>query len=67
MTRSMISSDFAWTMEPLEQRLTGAGGGGSVVALLSNENQASFVRKLGKKGFRQFFPVRISSYGLLIE
>ena len=48
-------------------KLTGAGGGGSVVALLSNENQASFVRKLGKKGFRQYFPVRISSYGLLIE
>jgi mevalonate kinase len=48
-------------------KLTGAGGGGSVVALLSNENQASFIRKMGKKGFRQYFPVRIGSYGLLIE
>jgi hypothetical protein len=38
-----------------------------VVALLSNENQTSFIRKMGKKGFRQSFPVRIGSYGLLIE
>jgi mevalonate kinase len=48
-------------------KLTGAGGGGSVIALLPNKNQASFIRKIGKKGFRQYFPVRISSYGLLIE
>lgn len=48
-------------------KLTGAGGGGSVIALLPNENLASFIRKIRKKGLRQYFPARIGSYGLLIE
>lgn len=48
-------------------KLTGAGGGGSVIALLPNESLASFISKIHKKGLRQYFPVRIGSYGLLIE
>jgi mevalonate kinase len=48
-------------------KLTGAGGGGSVIALLPNENLTSFIRKIRNKGLRQYFPVRIGSYGLLVE
>jgi mevalonate kinase len=48
-------------------KLTGAGGGGSVIALLPNENLTSFIRKIPNKGLRRYFPVRIGSYGLLIE
>ena len=48
-------------------KLTGAGGGGSVIALLPNENLTSFIRKIRNKGLRQYFPVRIGSDGLLIE
>jgi mevalonate kinase len=48
-------------------KLTGAGGGGSVIALLPTENLTSFIRKIRNKGLRQYFPVSIGSYGLLIE
>jgi mevalonate kinase len=48
-------------------KLTGAGGGGSVIALLPTENLTSFIHKIRNKGLRQYFPVRIGSYGLLIE
>jgi mevalonate kinase len=50
----------------LGAKLTGAGGGGSVIALLPDKFQADFITKMGKKKSSQCIPVKIGSGGLLI-
>jgi mevalonate kinase len=50
----------------LGAKLTGAGGGGSVVALIPNKYQAEFITKMGKKKSSQCIPVRIGTGGLLV-
>lgn len=46
-------------------KLTGAGGGGSVIALVPDEYKTEFEYKLLKKYSYQCIPVQIRSYGLL--
>jgi mevalonate kinase len=46
-------------------KLTGAGGGGSVIALVPDECKTEFEHKLLKKYSYQYIPVQIKSYGLL--
>lgn len=46
-------------------KLTGAGGGGSVIALVPDEYKTEFEYKLRKKYSYQCIPVQIRSYGLL--
>jgi mevalonate kinase len=50
----------------LGAKLTGAGGGGSIIALIPDKHQADFVTKMGKKKSSQCIPVRIGTGGLLI-
>lgn len=50
----------------LGAKLTGAGGGGSVVALIPDKCQADFITKMGKDKSSQCIPVRIGSGGLLV-
>ena len=46
-------------------KLTGAGGGGSVIALVPDEYKTEFEYKLLKKYSYQCIPVQIKSYGLM--
>ena len=46
-------------------KLTGAGGGGSVIALVPDEYKTEFEYKLLKKYSYQCIPVQIRSYGLM--
>ena len=46
-------------------KLTGAGGGGSVIALIPDQCKMEFVSKISKKNSCECIPVRIKSCGLL--
>jgi mevalonate kinase len=46
-------------------KLTGAGGGGSVIALIPNECKMEFLSKISKKNSLECIPIRIKSCGLL--
>ncbi|MDQ3840505.1 MAG: mevalonate kinase [Thermoproteota archaeon] len=46
-------------------KLTGAGGGGSVIALVPDEYKTEFVSKMRKKNPYQCLPVQVRSNGLL--
>jgi mevalonate kinase len=48
-------------------KLTGAGGGGSIVALIPNECKTDFIARIGKKNSGQCIPIRIVSRGLLTD
>jgi mevalonate kinase len=51
----------------LGAKLTGAGGGGSVVALLPDKYHTDFIAKLSKKRSSQCIPIKIGSSGLLTD
>lgn len=51
----------------LGAKLTGAGGGGSIVALIPDKYQTDFITKMGRKKSSQCIPVRIESSGLLTD
>jgi mevalonate kinase len=50
----------------LGAKLTGAGGGGSVIALVPDKYQADFITKMAKKKPSQCIPVSIGTVGLSI-
>lgn len=50
----------------LGAKLTGAGGGGSVIALIPDKYRVDFITRMGKTKSSQCIPVRIGTGGLLI-
>jgi mevalonate kinase len=59
--------EFCLDNGALGAKLTGAGGGGSVVALIPNKYQTDFIIRMGKKKSSQCIPIRIVSRGLLTD